>query len=130
MNKLTKEEQAMTDTKRQSIKSTYDSQKDGFQYMVSTSINDKPLDSRDIADPFVMQTVHVSLWDTLKGLFRGGVKVVVNINPKNNRIVEDVMELDDQYLGLGANTRREDFNSQIMNSGIRQMDNMEDMSKN
>jgi len=120
----------MRQKKRQSIKSTYDSHKDGFQYMVSTSVNDKPLDSRDIADPFVIQTVHVSLWDTLKGLFRGGVKLVVNINPKNNRIVEDVMELDDQYLGLGANTRRENFNNQIMNSGIRQMDNMEDMSKN
>jgi hypothetical protein len=115
--------------KRQSIKSTYDSAKDGYQYFVSTSVNHKPVSSQDIADPFVTQTVKVSLLDTLKGLFMGGVNVQVRVNPKNNRIVEDVMELDDQYLGLGANTRRDEFEKQIFDSAIEAMDRDENVPK-
>lgn len=111
--------------KRISIKSTYDSVKDGSQYSIRTSVNGRSIGGRDLVDPFVTHTIKVSLIDTIKGLFRGGVKVVVSIDGKNNRIVEDVMELDDQYLGLGDNTRREDFNKQIMNQVIRDMDNME-----
>jgi hypothetical protein len=70
------------------------------------------LDSKDIADPFVTHTVKVSLLDTLRGLLRGGVRVQVRIDGKNLRIIEDVMELDDQYLGYNC-TRRDDFDKQI-----------------
>lgn len=111
--------------KRVSIKSTYDSQKEGFQYTISTSVNNRAIgDTRDLADPFVNHMVKVSFWDTLKGLLNGGVIVGVFINGKNNRIIDDVMELDDQYLGQNA-TRRDDFNKHIMNKAIEHIDNEE-----
>lgn len=107
---------------RISIKSTYDSQKEGLQYSISTSVNGKSInDSKDIPDPFVNHTVKLSFRDTFKGLLRGGVVVGVFINGKNNRIVEDVLELDDQYLGNNA-TRREDFNKEIMSKAVEHID--------
>ncbi len=112
--------------KRQSIDPTYDSTKDGFQYMVSTSVNHRSIGSKDIADPFVTHTVRVSLLDTIKGLFRGGVTVVVSVNPKNNRITEDVLELDAEYLSPGS-TRQEDFHKGVMDRVIKAMDRLEDI---
>lgn len=107
--------------KRQSIKSTYDSQKDGFQYRIRTSVNGRSIGGHDIPDPFVNHKVRVSFLDTVKGLLQGGVRVEVNIDPKNNRIVEDVLELDDQYLGQNA-TRRDDFNKEIFDKVNDMMD--------
>jgi hypothetical protein len=91
--------------KRISIAPTYDSAKDGVQYVIDTTVNHKSIGRRDIADPFVNHTVRVSWRDTLRGLFAGGVVVSICVAGKNPRIVEDVLELDDQYLGWNADRR-------------------------
>jgi hypothetical protein len=100
-------------TKRQSIEPTYDSAKDGKQYSISTGVNNHSIGSKDLDDPFVTHTVRVSFLDTLKGLLRGGVVVRVSVDGKNRRIVEDVMELNANYLGINC-TRRDGFNKDIM----------------
>ena len=100
-------------SKRQSIEPTYDSRKDGKQYSIRTTVNNHSIGSRDLEDPFVTHTVRVSFLDTLKGLFKGGVVVLVSVDGKNLRIVEDVMELNDNYLGINC-TRRDSFNKGIM----------------
>jgi hypothetical protein len=94
--------------KRVSISSTYDSLHDGLQYAIGTTVNGESIGSREIPDPFLTHTVRVSLRDTIRGLLRGGVVVCVSISGTNPRIVEDVLELDDQYLGQSA-TRRDEF---------------------
>jgi hypothetical protein len=100
--------------KTESIKSTYDSRKDGFQYTVSTSVNGKSInDTRDIADPFVTHQVNVSWLDTLKGLLMGGVTVQVRVNGKNMRIIDEVMELNANWIGAHNRTRRDDFNKEL-----------------
>lgn len=56
--------------------------------------------------------VSVSFWDAIKSLIRTGrVEVVVTVDG-TPEAVEDVMELDADYLGH-QNTRRHEFNAGI-----------------
>lgn len=99
--------------KRISIKPTYDSVRDGLQYHISSFVNHKVVADQDLTDPFVNHKIHISLLDVIKGLFKGGIEVTVNIRGNNPRIEEDVLELDNQTLSLYPSTRREEFNKQV-----------------
>lgn len=98
-------------SKRKSVEATYDSVKDGFQYRVATSVNGKHVSSTKIADPFVNHSVNISFLDTLKGLFRGGVKIHVSVYGARE-VMEDVMELDNQYIGANR-TRKQDWDKSL-----------------
>lgn len=98
--------------KRVSIKSTYDSRETGYAFHIGTTVNGKTVGDQDIPDPFVYHTIHISLLDTLKGLFRGGIRVCVNIRGNNLSIEEDVLELDENNLSQNS-TRRDEFNKKV-----------------
>jgi hypothetical protein len=103
--------------KRRSIEPTYDSVSDGPQYEIRTTVNDRYVSRKEIPDPFVNHTVRVSLIDTIRGLLTGGLRVNVCISGATNRIVEDVLELDGQYLGMDS-TRRDAFNAQMVAAAV------------
>jgi len=95
-------------TKRQSITPTYDSRTTGPRYHVTTRINDRTIGfETPISDPFVRQTVHVGTRDLLRSLFRWRLEVVVIVGGDRD-VVEDVLELDAEWLG-GDSTRRDEF---------------------
>lgn len=99
--------------KRNSIKSTYDSRKDGLGFKVRTAANNKHIRTQEIADPFINTTIKLSRWDTFKGLLMGGVVVSVMVSGRNSSIEEDVMDLDENNLSLGSSTRRDEFTADI-----------------
>jgi hypothetical protein len=99
--------------KRTSIQPTYDSRETGARYWVTSTLNGKPVAFRSPTDdPFVRHTVHVGWRDLLKSLiFRRGLDVVVTVGG-DPAVMEDVMELDSNYLGVNC-TRRDVFNSHL-----------------
>lgn len=98
---------------RLSIQPTYDHRKTGDRYSVSSWVGDICVAKRvPIRDPFVRHTVNVHWWDALKCiLFKGRVSVRVSVDGDKD-IVDDVMELDSDYL-LHGSTRRAEFNASI-----------------
>lgn len=98
--------------KRQSIKPTFDSRKTGPAYYVSTSVNDRHVGTQDIQDPFANTTVRVGWIDLLRGLLKRGLLVRVMINARDQQLVEDVMELDSNYLSSNS-TRRDEWNKEL-----------------
>jgi hypothetical protein len=102
-------------TKRQSITPTYDSRETGPRYHVTTRINDRTIGfEKPITDPFVRQTVHVGTRDLLRSLFRRRLEVVVIVGGDRD-VVEDVLELDAEWLG-GDSTRRDEFTKAAFSS--------------
>lgn len=97
---------------RLSINPTYDSRETGPRYTIQTFIADRFLDVKPLADPFVRHTIRVSVLDAIWSILRhGSVVVSVNINGHQS-IVEDVMELDANYIGHGS-TRRAEWTTSI-----------------
>lgn len=104
---------------RQSIEPTYDRQKTGDRFTVETRIGNRLLhhDNRlvtheRVSDPFINTSVHVGWRDCLYGLLRR--ELVVNVVVSGDRdIVEDVMELDSDYLGITACTRRKAWDDHL-----------------
>ena len=102
----------MSTEMRNSIRPTYDSRETGPRYYVTTELNGRVLDWRKrIDDPFVSTTVTVRWRDLLKALFRRQLKVTIRVDGDKD-VVEDVLELDDNYLGPNS-TRRAAFNSHM-----------------
>lgn len=102
----------MTDI-RQSIEPTYDSRETGPRYHVTYKLNGRVITWQErLDDPFVRAVLRVSWLDRLKSLLRRDmeVEVLVSADPE---LIEDVMELDSNYLGPGQSTRRIEFNEQI-----------------
>lgn len=99
---------------RKSITPTYDHRKTGDRYTVTSKVNGRPIAWQEpIPDPFVRHTVHVSWKDLLRSLIRRrglAVEVTVGGDPG---IVEDVLELDANYLGPNC-TRRQEFNTELL----------------
>lgn len=94
--------------KRQSITPTYDSRKTGPRYHVTTRVNDRTIGfEKPISDPFVRQTVHVGTRDLLRSLLRRRLEIVIIVGG-DREAVEDVLELDAEWLG-GDSTRRDEF---------------------
>ena len=98
--------------KRTSIRATYDSRETGPRYWVSTWVGATTVEfQKRIPDPFVRHTVTVGWPDLLRGLLRRRLHVTVRIDADPD-VVEDVLELDDNYLGPDC-TRRDAFNSHL-----------------
>lgn len=95
--------------KRVSIQPTYDSRQTGPRYHVTSKVNGRVATWRQpVPDPFVRTQVFVMGWRDLLGALlrhRMVVEVLVGGDPE---VVEDVMELDANYLGTNC-TRRDEF---------------------
>lgn len=101
--------------KRRSIPSTYDSRMDGPAFHVSTFVNGRAVTFMEpIADPFHRTSVVIGWRDLLRGLRRRHVEVEVSVGARPS-VVEDVMELDGNYLGQNC-TRRDAFNMRLRNA--------------
>jgi len=97
---------------RLSIPHTYDSRETGPRFSVSTFVDDVKIKEQKVYDPFVRTSVHVSIWDAIKSILkRGYVRVEITVDGDRS-IIEDVLELDANYLGHG-NSRREEFRGSI-----------------
>lgn len=103
---------------RQSIQPTYDSRTDGYQYSVTTTLDDRTIKfEHPIPDPFAYTRVTVHWWDAIKSILTNGCVVVgVHVRGRNSRITEDVLELDGNYLGMRPCTRRSDFDKRIQSA--------------
>ena len=109
--------------KRVSIAPTYDSRKTGPRYHVTTTLNGRVLEwEKRIADPFVTTRVTVGWRDLLRSLRHGRLVVGVHVSA-DREVIEDVMELDANYLGTNC-TRRDEFNAGIQSaiSSVAQAD--------
>jgi hypothetical protein len=96
-------------SKRQSIEPTHDHQETGDRYHVTTRIDNRTIALHEpVADPFVSHRVTVGWRDLLRGLARRRLEVTVLVGG-DSEIVEDVMELNADYLGSNC-TRRDEFN--------------------
>lgn len=98
----------MDRVKRQSIEATYDSRETGPRYHVTASVNDRTVTFMEpMPDPFHHTRVVVGWRDLVRSLLRRRLEVVVMVGADPS-MVEDVMELDDNYLGSHC-TRRDEF---------------------
>lgn len=98
--------------KRQSVQPTYDHRETGDRFTVETRIDDRRIALVGTPDPFIHTTVTVGWRDLLRGLLhrRLRVSVVVGGDPE---IIEDVIELDDNYTGRPGSTRRREWDAQL-----------------
>lgn len=96
---------------RLSINPTYDSRKTGPRFTVETFVNGRTVCAQHIPNPFIKTFVSVSVWDCLKSILFGGCSVEVRVSGHAS-IVEDILELDANYIGQG-NTRRTEWNASI-----------------
>ena len=94
---------------RLSIEPTYDHRKTGDRYSVSSRLGGETVcDRKPIPDPFVRHRVIVHWWDAIKCLLRNGsITVEISVDG-DDAIIEDVLELDGNYIGHGS-TRRSEF---------------------
>lgn len=98
---------------RQSIQPTYDSRETGPRYYVSAFVHGRPVTWRKpIDDPFVSTEITIGWPDLLRALLRRHLVVRFQVDA-DRELVEDVLELDGNYLGIN-NTRRAEFNAQIL----------------
>lgn len=91
---------------RQSIEATYDSREDGFQYELKQFIDGKCVQTETLPDPFARATIYVKQ-SRIRALLGKKQKVVFQLSPKNKRIEDDVMELDNNYLASNSSRKRE-----------------------
>lgn len=95
-------------SKRVSIQPTYDSRESGLPYTVTTRVGDRTISfEKPIQDPFVTQRVTIGWPDLLRGLLRRRLVVTVIVGGDRN-VIDDVLELDANWLG-GNSTRRDEF---------------------
>ena len=100
-------------TKRTSIPPTYDSRKTGPRYYVTSRIGHYTIAFQDrIPDPFIRHTVRVGWRDLLRALLTRRFLTVTVILGADPDIIEDVLELDADYLGPHC-TRRDEFGVSI-----------------
>lgn len=97
---------------RQSIAPTYDHRETGDRFSVETRVNDRRVSVVSCRDPFVFHRVTVGWRDLLRGLLRRRLEVVVLVGGDRD-IVEDVMELDDDYAGAHGSSRRAEFKASL-----------------
>ncbi len=71
-----------------------------------------------VSDPFIHHCVTIGWPDLLRGLLRRRIEVVVIVGG-DSEIVEDVLELNDDYTGRHDSTRKADFRGQINDALFR-----------
>lgn len=93
----------------------HDSRKTGPRYHVTTRIDHDTITfQKPIDDPFVNHTVHLNWRDMLWALVRFRRSLAITTIVGGDRdVMEAVLELDDNYLGLSGSARRTAFNQQI-----------------
>lgn len=96
--------------RRSSIEPTYDRRETGDRFTVESRLHGRRISLTPIADPFVCQRVVIGWRDLLRGLFRRRLEVETLVSG-DREIVEDVMELNADYLGLPQSTRRREWNA-------------------
>lgn len=97
---------------RQSIASTYDQVKTGDRFTLDTYVGDRRVSHERIPDPFVNTRITVGWRDLLRGLLRR--RLVVNVVVGGDgEVVEDVLELNSDYLGGSHSTRRKEWNDHL-----------------
>lgn len=104
---------------RKSIQPTYDSAKTGPRYHVTYKLDGRVITWRErLDDPFVRAVLRVSWLDRLKSLLRREmeVEVLVDADPE---VIEDILELDANYLGLDPSTRREESRQDMHKALLR-----------
>jgi hypothetical protein len=81
-------------------------------YSVRVSENGRPFSTRSIHDPFIHTRVYPRGWRVALRVLLGRyeVEVAVNADPET---VEQVLELDPDYLGPIGSPRREAWNTQL-----------------
>ena len=99
-------------TARASIQPTYDSRETGNRFTVESRVDDRRSSYEAIGDPFVNTTVTVGWRDLLRGLLKRSLRVTVVVGGDRD-IVEDVCELDGNYLGLQSSSRRNEWNASV-----------------
>lgn len=100
-------------TKRQSIESTYDARETGPRYHVTSRVGDRTVAfQRPIPDPFVSTTVRIGWRHIARFLLRRERPYVTVLVGGDRDVIEDVLELDENYLGHNC-TRRDEFNVTI-----------------
>ena len=99
---------------RKSIQPTYDSRETGPRYNITTRVNGHVTSFRErIEDPFVRQLVRVGWRHVLIAALacrRPVVEVIIDGDPE---VIEDVLELDANYLGSMGSSRRREFKSDL-----------------
>lgn len=109
-------------TERKTITPTYDGAKTGPRYHVTSSINGHTVTWQyPIEDPFVRHTVYIAWRDRLKSLFMRRFAVQVMVGGDRD-IIEDVLELNSDYLGGMTSDRRKAFNRQVNDALARHGD--------
>lgn len=102
-------------TNRASIQPTYDRQQTGDRFMLESRLAGRRIAQQAMPDPFVTHRVVIGWRDLLRGLVhrRLEVEVIVGGDPG---IVEDVCELDSDYLGARHSSRRREWDEQLERS--------------
>lgn len=97
--------------KRVSVAPTYNRSETGDRFSVETRVNDRLVSVTFMPDPFMHHRVTFGWRDLFRGLLRGlEVTVVVSGDPD---IVEDVSELDADYLGQPGSSRRQEWDARV-----------------
>jgi hypothetical protein len=101
--------------KRTSIAPTYDSRETGPRYHVTYQVAGRTIQfQHQIDDPFGHFTVYVGWRDLLRALLHRVLVVDVLVGA-DREVMEDVLELDANYLGTNC-TRRDEFNAGIQSA--------------
>lgn len=93
----------------------YDSRETGPRFHVTSRVGNQTIVFQErVDDPFVRHTVHLHWRDMLRALltFKRTLPVTVTVGGDRD-VVEAVLELDDNYLGLPSSPRRKAFHQQI-----------------
>lgn len=97
---------------RQSISPTYDHVEKGDRFTVETRVAGRRVSITRITDPFARQRLYIGWRDLLCGLLRRRL-VIETIISGDSEIVEDVMELNADYLGTQHSSRRQEWNAGV-----------------
>lgn len=100
---------------RQSIEPTHDHQETGDRFTVEVRECGKRLSLETLADPFIHTKVRPRGWRVALAVLRGRYEVLVHVSG-DDEIVEDVMELNSDYLGTMQSTRRAEWDAAMERS--------------
>lgn len=98
---------------RASIAPTYDSRETGPRFSVTSRVDGRTISVTSMPDPFMTHRVTVGWRDLLRGLLRRRrLEVVVMVDAPPD-LVEDVLELDENYTGQPGSARRAEWDAQV-----------------
>jgi hypothetical protein len=98
---------------RQSIAPTYDSGGNPGAYTVESRVGGRRIDQTPMSDPFVSQRVTVGWRDLLHGLRHRRLEVEIIVSAADLERIEDVLELDGNYLGRQGSSRRAEWDARL-----------------